>query len=380
MRVLGLFLGITCAALGGAFGCQSLADIEERSLASDATGGGSSGPPPSDECVEYCDTVMTNCSGDFVVYKSRDVCLDVCAALDPGDPLEPAGNTVACRMFEAKEAAREADAHCASAGPGGGDTCGSDCEAWCGLLEQACPTDYAVLDDCEALCAGLPDNDTFDANTYYEADTIECRLIHVGAALRDPTHCSHAAFNPTARCLPGEDEEPTCANLCQLVQTTCTGDNAVYESEEQCLAVCEVFEPGTGTDNGPNTVGCRNYHAGSAATAPGTHCKHAGPSGDGHCGAYMEAENRSGNCESYCLLLETACGEEADYPFASQEDCESTCQEDFAETGAADDSGYSVDTAAEDPSSLQCRTLHAARALTDDSACAAALGGAPCSD
>jgi hypothetical protein len=379
MRSFGLFLGLTCTALTFAFGCQKLGDIEERSLASDATGGGSSVPPPSEQCTEYCDTVMTNCVDDFVVYKSRDVCLDVCAALDPGDELEPAGNTVACRMFEANEAEREPDSHCKSAGPGGGNACGSDCEAWCGLLEQACPTDFAALDDCEALCAGLQDNSKFDANTYYETDTVECRLIHVGAALRDPEgHCSHASFNPTLRCLPAADEVPDCDVMCQLTQATCTGEYAVFETEEQCRAACNVFEAGTRADRTENTVGCRIYHAGSAATAPQTHCKHAGPSGDGHCGTDDEDAGKTGNCESYCLLLEAACGEDTDYTFANREECENTCETDFAETGAAADSGYSVDTATEDPQSLQCRVLHAARALEDSAACAAALGGAPC--
>ncbi len=380
MRSLGFLLGVTYAALTFAFGCQKIGDIEERSLASDATGGGSSGPPPSEQCTEYCDTVMTNCVDSYVVYKSREVCLDVCAALDPGDELEPAGNTVACRMFEAKEAEREPDSHCKGAGPGGGNACGNDCEAWCGLLEQACPTDFAALDDCEGLCSGLQDNNTFDANTYYETDTLECRLIHVGAALRDPTHCSHASFNPTLRCLPPAEEEPDCAAMCQLAQATCTGEYTVYESEEQCRAVCGAFAPGTFADRNQNTVGCRQYHAGSAATAPQTHCKHAGPSGDGHCGAYPEDAEKSGNCESYCLLLEAACGEDPGYTFSSLEECQTTCESDFAETGAAADSGYSVDTATDDPASLQCRVLLAARALEDASACEGALGGAPCSN
>ncbi len=371
MRALGLFLGLTCAALSGAFGCQTLADIEERTLDKDGV---------SAQCVEYCDTVMSNCTGTLTVYKSREVCLDVCAALDPGDPLEPEGNTVACRLFEAKEAARpgEAGSHCFRAGPGGGNRCGSDCDAWCGLLEQACPADFAAIDgECTARCAGLLDQKHFDVNGDYSTDTLECRLIHVGAALRDPVHCEHAAFNPRALCLPAAKEEPKCRDYCRLVAATCTDENTVYESQEQCLATCEALDPGTLGDTTQNTVGCRKYHAASAATDPDTHCPHASPTGDGHCGVYESEDGKTGNCESYCVLLGAACAEDPDYDFASQKACEDACEEDFADNGAQNDAGYTLQTA-ESGDTLQCRTLHAVRALEDADACSAALGAAPC--
>ncbi len=367
--ILGGLLGATAL---GAFGCQSVAGIEERKF--DST----SADAPTAQCLEYCDTVEANCTGDRKVYKTRQICLDVCANLDPGDS-EGGGNTVACRLAEAQTAAREPDS-CASAGPGGNGRCGSDCEAWCGLLETSCPDDFAALDgDCLGRCAGLSDTSEFDAETFYTGDTLQCRLIHVGAALTVPeAHCSHAAFIATQQCIPGPTEEPTCEKLCQVTQAVCTDDLAQWESEEQCLAACAVLDLGEAADISENSVGCRIYHAitagGSAPGAATTHCQHAGPTGDGHCG---HLEDGDGTCQSYCTLLEGACADDPGYPFANRDACEAACETDLADKGAADDSKYSV-TDAESGDTLQCRTLHAARAFGDATQCAAALGGAPC--
>jgi hypothetical protein len=367
---------LSTAALG-AFGCQQVAGIEERHYA----GPSSNDVTPSQACVKYCDTVAQNCTGDLAVYKSNEICLDVCMALPAGD-VEASGNSVTCRQFQADAAAREPADSCPKAGPGGGGACGTDCEAWCGLLEKACPDDYATLgEQCEQRCKALSDDGGFDVTTYYTGDTLQCRLIHVGAALSDPTtHCAHAAFLATSLCVPGPKEPPTCEKLCQTAQAICTGDLAVYESAAQCLAACKVFPLGQSSDTTENTVGCRIYHALTASGAPSTHCMHAGPTGDGHCGQHAATDATTGNCESYCELLEAACKTDPGYKFASVTACEAACKVDLATKGAAPDSGYAIKDA-QSGDTLKCRTLQAVRALTamTTDACPAALGTAkPC--
>jgi hypothetical protein len=75
-----------------------------------------------------------------------------------------------------------------------------------------------------------------------------------------------------------------CDVYCNLVMTACTDEFAMYESERQCLDVCEILPPGTAEDETDDTVACRRYHSYNALAAPAAHCLHAGPTGDGHCG------------------------------------------------------------------------------------------------
>ncbi len=372
-RISSISTTLLCGFLT-ALGCQSIAGIEERTFESEED----SLPPPTDQCIEYCDLVMTNCTDENEVYTTEQTCLDACGALPPGSDVEPFGNTVACRMEEAEKAAREPGDHCKLAGPGGGDTCGSDCEAWCTLMESGCADDFAKFDGrCLELCSGLQDNSDFDLDFYYSTDTLECRLIHVSAAQRDPAeHCAHAALIPGAPCLEPEDDTPQCEDFCRLVQVACEGDLAVYESTEQCMAACEVFDPGTPLDQNLNTVGCRKYHAYSAM-ADTKHCPHTSPSGDGHCAAPAESESGSGSCDSYCLLLEAACGTEFGTEFGDQATCQANCVEEFADKGALLDTGYTIETASSGDT-LQCRILHAVRSLEDSILCDAAFGAPPC--
>jgi hypothetical protein len=153
---------------------------------------------------------------------------------------------------------------------------------------------------------------------------------------------------------------------------SCTDLNAVYESPEQCLAACEVLDPGSNGDSIVNTVGCRQYHSYAALLAPQIHCPHAGPTGDGYCGA--DSEQVTANCVSYCSLLKESCQADFATSFRDSSECQAACSQ---LSGAAAQSGYSV-VQAETGNTLECRVLHALRAFSDPSACAAALGGAPC--
>jgi hypothetical protein len=371
---------LTGALIALALGaCHQIAGIEDRVLDPNPSDGGASGRDvPSAQCQSYCSAVMSACSAEHAVYSGEEMCLAVCALLDPGDLLEPVGNTVACRAKQADLAKREPEDHCKSAGPGGNGVCGSDCDAYCQLFAKACADDdeYKSESACLKACGGLTDLDRFDLVADHEGDSIECRLVHVSSATLKPAdHCSHAPVPPTEPWCTGKaDASPTCDEYCNIQLAACDGDLLQYESRGQCLDVCEALEPGLNPDQGENTVACRRYHSFSSTFAPETHCYHSGPTGDGHCGdAGSIAEGRSGNCDSYCRLLEAACPAE----LASLGDAAGCFEQCLELDEAARDSEYSVDNA-KASTGLSCRVLHVARAFEDPEACAAAVGGGPC--
>jgi hypothetical protein len=153
----------------------------------------------------------------------------------------------------------------------------------------------------------------------------------------------------------------------------------VYESLAQCKAVCAALTPGTADDESGNTVACRKYHSYNAILDPMTHCPHTGPGGDGHCGSTaMPDTGSTGNCESYCGLLETACASDFHAAFPGVDsDAQTACDAACAPLDdAAPDSPYSI---AATGNNLSCRLLHLSRALSDATECPAAEGNAaPC--
>ncbi len=91
----------------------------------------------------------------------------------------------------------------------------------------------------------------------------------------------------------------TCDSYCTTIMKNCTGAMAEYLNDEVCKAMCSHFELGRPGDAPEDSLGCRTYHALSAAEAPRDHCKHAGPTGAGHCGAVP--------CTAFCALNAALC-------------------------------------------------------------------------
>lgn len=366
--------------------CEQVAGIRDRKLdelgAAGAGDGDAGAPePPSPLCEEYCNTVLEGCTDEYAVYSGKATCYGVCALLPEGDELEPVGNSVQCRLAQARNAvsSREPEVHCQEAGPGGNGVCGSNCEDYCYLLERACPDDFEAVSDCERKCAGLRDLDRFDVVLDHEGDSLQCRLVHVSAATVDPeTHCYHAAFAPLDWCLDSPTATPDCEEYCNLVEVACTDDLAQYETHDQCVSVCQALDPGQIQDEAENTVGCRKYHSYAAMAVPDVHCYHAGPLGDGHCGHDDPDTNFKSNCESYCRILKAACSSDFDDAFADQEACQADCASQPMDFKAEADSEFTVASGAEENPDLHCRMLHLERAFKDDSECSAAMGGDPC--
>ncbi|HEU4583184.1 MAG TPA: hypothetical protein VFS67_33220 [Polyangiaceae bacterium] len=418
-----------------AFGCV----IEEReynpALAENGTAEYELLPkakPP--QCQEYCRAVKANCTGGYAVYLEEDRdqdgiaddCMSICQRLPAGSGPNDKSNSVACRQAQSIAASSEQSVEaCSGAGPGGNRRCGDTCEAYCRLRINICgdqtgqDVDY---DRCMRGCATLEPGDVYDSDPMARKDTLQCRLNHLVFASRSPgdaaVHCPHTYIVPQR----GDDLDPPCADqrgapgdcekYCALVMQSCTEGNLVYESAGQCLAVCKAFPLGkaeeTGNKPGENTVACRRYHAYAALglEGPVIHCPHAGPTGDGHCGAPAEEDN----CFSYCRILKRACtarfyseylvGQQVPASLADNPDvddlgtCPASCQ---MLAGSGPNSGYSVERAPEisalddaDPQgdrgdALQCRVFHAIRALAGSTGvlpnpaeCGAAFGDTAC--
>ncbi len=140
----------------------------------------------------------------------------------------------------------------------------------------------------------------------------------------------------------------TCANYCTLITANCNGNLAMYADAATCMATCTHAPAGTAADMSGNTLGCRIYHADAAAGNAALHCRHAGPGGDGVCGA---------DCEGFCTLTLGACAGQAAPPYASMSACMTSCA-GFATTPA-----YSASTTG--GNSLACRLYHATAASTN---------------
>jgi hypothetical protein len=360
----------TLATFVWAVGCASIVGIDDDTVAPT--------PVDSPECVHYCDAVMSACTGNFAAYTTRTTCLGACRSLPPGDPLEPTGATVACRTRQAELAAstREPAAYCPQAGPGGAGVCGTNCTAYCALLASACPKEFGVMPNCPLACAALKDTGKLDVVANHEGDTIQCRLVHVSSATVEPrSHCPHSALAPTEWCIEAADKPPDCAEFCRFNQAGCAGDLAVYESTAQCMAVCAALPPGTNADREENTMGCRHWHTFNSLIDPASHCSHTAPGGDGHCG--LDSPDKTGNCAAYCMLVEKACATGFAAQYASQTACQLDCSTRPDSFGAKHDSKYRVATAVSG-NTLQCRILHASRALTAPEECTSALGQGAC--
>ena len=310
-------------------------------------------------CSAYCAAVTAVCTGDNAQYASEAECLTYCA--DIGQlPIGAEGdtdvNTVGCRMYHAGVASADESAaaeHCPHAGATGANVCGSWCDNLCHLDQLLCTgpnANYDTAADCATACADYSTDGTIGTAA---GNTVQCRLYHLGVAGTNPpstaeVHCPHAGIDGAEQCVDAPD--PTCESYCQTVQEACTGDNAQYADEAECIAHCSAYAAwptGANGDTAGNTIGCRSYHAGVALQEDAAlHCAHAGPSGGNVCGSW---------CEVYCDLSDKNCTGD-DTLYDDDAACLAGC-EGFSEEGAAGDA---------EGDTIQCRIYHLGVAGNDD--------------
>ena len=126
------------------------------------------------------------------------------------------------------------------------------------------------------------------------------------------------------------------------MSTNCTAANQQFVDSTACAAVCATYTPGMSGATGGDTLGCREYHAGLAASNPVVHCPHASLLGGGVCAV--------DNCTSFCdagLALCTG----ANAAYASKAACMTACAGYTYNTGEA----ITADT---DKNTLNCRVYH----------------------
>ena len=146
---------------------------------------------------------LRDTSGRDAQYLDADACHAACRLFPVGTPGDTHGNTVDCRLTYANKAYAEPYTYCTWAGPGGDGKCGTNCEGFCTLMMAACtPASTAGHEyfdsflDCQAACNEVDDVGSYTTSNrslQKGADTVQCRLYNVGAALDDSfNHCSHA--------------------------------------------------------------------------------------------------------------------------------------------------------------------------------------------
>lgn len=168
------------------------------------TGGSAGGGNLS--CDGYCNSMMMNCTGANAQFTTKEICMAVCGSYPEGQQSDTSGNTLGCRLYHAGAASgggTNADTHCPHAGPAGVGTCGSNCEGYCNMMLEFCPSEYTDAADCTTTCAGFDGAGASDYDaSITSGPTLQCRIYHASAASLDAaTHCQHALENPTALCL-----------------------------------------------------------------------------------------------------------------------------------------------------------------------------------
>ena len=191
-----LTVAVAVAACSQILGIE---DAERDPLLPPLTGGAAgAGGGAVTLCDEYCDTVQANCTDALAVYPDGDLCRNICSLLPQTGP-DDGDNNIPCRLKNAQLAATaEKELQCPIGGPGGDGICGTNCEAFCLLLESICEPNfngiYTGQADCRTKCAAeIPDPGGYDVSIDF-GPNIQCRLYHLTVATSQPSlHCPHAA-------------------------------------------------------------------------------------------------------------------------------------------------------------------------------------------
>jgi hypothetical protein len=159
----------------------------------------------------------------------------------------------------------------------------------------------------------------------------------------------------------------TCSNYCAVMMQNCSGPYLEYLSNDVCMKMCgymtagQFYPLGTEPDN-VDTLGCRLWHAHTAATNPEVHCRHAGPLGSDLCG---------GPCQPFCSLDWHYCTDDNAIAVYDGQvvGCESVCGTDGGFPYLEGDSGDIVDPSGnmiEMGNTLNCRLWHLETGIDED--------------
>lgn len=156
------------------------------------------GGDKQEACNQYCDAVMTNCTGELRAFDNRQQCMMMCNFMPMGK-IGDRSNSIQCRASFAQ--AGTSKENCIRASAYGGGVCGDRCDTFCDLVDQNCiqplgvTAPYRSKSDCVEECQSI---------TYVEGgaegpgqpvageDTLNCRMYHLILSLSDRVgHCPH---------------------------------------------------------------------------------------------------------------------------------------------------------------------------------------------
>jgi hypothetical protein len=138
---------------------------------------------------------------------------------------------------------------------------------------------------------------------------------------------------------PAASSDATCTTYCNRILDECTGTNAMYRDNTQCLAACKALDPANETSKSGNTVNCR------LARLDAKDCPGAGLLGGGECGQ---------RCDGFCKVTIATCASQPMPPFDGIGSCVEQCSKmtfDPAATEGVDQPLAGADT-------LNCRVQH----------------------
>jgi hypothetical protein len=141
-------------------------------------------------CDDYCKIELAACQGSLAQYADEAQCKAACAALPIGTNADETTNSVGCRRYHSFNSTLLPETHCSHSGPSGDGHCGGNCEAYCGIVQAACPTDFgkafADADACNKACEELPEaakDSVYTLESAMSSKDYKCRMLHAVQAL-----------------------------------------------------------------------------------------------------------------------------------------------------------------------------------------------------
>lgn len=144
-----------------------------------------------------------------------------------------------------------------------------------------------------------------------------------------------------------------CNDYCATIMESCTGDNAQFDNEATCAAMCSSWLTGRENARTGNSAHCRLTFAKTAGDAQS--CREAGPFATTRCGT---------PCAGFCEVVAKHCDpNKSGYTDVSA--CKERCGSDATHYAIQLDAGFGPDsTRVPNANTLNCRAYHMHLALS----------------
>jgi hypothetical protein len=153
-------------------------------------------------CVDYCNTMVANCTGTNAQFADLPGCYADCTSF-AWPTVSLVGDTIGCRTSHAMMTSTSAAIECPRAGPLGGGTCSTTrCGAFCNEINATCgaASPFASFSACTTACTAWSDATSATGpapDTAAAANTLACRMAGLEAAVMDSTICASLGASST---------------------------------------------------------------------------------------------------------------------------------------------------------------------------------------